>query len=360
MRGLGSGTPPSLMARPRVVVAKEAELDRAAARAVAACPSGAAIALGKAREEPAVERVVGKVGDMCHARAEDTRGGAWRPGIVRARRGTLAHARRLRRRRLAADLAPPHRLAHPEHHGDPLRPRRGRRGGGLHDLLHRTARRRRDQDEGGRREEPEPRADPRARGRSRRRQCRGERARPRRDAARVGRARLRDVSADGGRGHPLVPRSARSRAADGGRRIAGTSVAARSAAGTATGRRAAARLLSHLAPAVHDDQPRHLRRRHVLALRGRQRLRRASPAVSGSHAGRRRRGPAGRHPASRRALPLPADSRAGLLAVSGHAGGAGRPHSLAGWKLLSWYGPRIAAAFEVLPDLLGPRVAARD
>jgi ABC-type Fe3+-hydroxamate transport system substrate-binding protein len=37
----------------------------------------------------------------------------------------------------------------------------------------------------------------------------------------------------------------------------------------------------------------------------------------------------------------------------------GRIHLLDG-KLLSWYGPRIAAAFEVLPDLLGPRVAARD
>lgn len=37
----------------------------------------------------------------------------------------------------------------------------------------------------------------------------------------------------------------------------------------------------------------------------------------------------------------------------------GRMHLLDG-KLLSWYGPRIARALDVLPDLLGPGVAERD
>jgi ABC-type Fe3+-hydroxamate transport system substrate-binding protein len=37
----------------------------------------------------------------------------------------------------------------------------------------------------------------------------------------------------------------------------------------------------------------------------------------------------------------------------------GRIHLMDG-KLLSWYGPRIARALDVLPDLLGPGVAERD
>jgi hypothetical protein len=37
----------------------------------------------------------------------------------------------------------------------------------------------------------------------------------------------------------------------------------------------------------------------------------------------------------------------------------GRIHLMDG-KLLSWYGPRIARALDVLPDLLGLEVAERD
>ena len=37
----------------------------------------------------------------------------------------------------------------------------------------------------------------------------------------------------------------------------------------------------------------------------------------------------------------------------------GRIHLMDG-KLLSWYGPRIARALDVLPDLLDPGVAERD
>src|SRR5206468_3257584 len=56
------------------------------------------------------------------------------------------------------------------------------------------------------------------------------------------------------------------------------------------------------------------------------------PALSGGHASGGRRGPAGGHPASRRALSLPTGAREGLLAVPGDARRAGRPHSPDGRK----------------------------
>ncbi len=64
MRGLGSGTPPSLMARRGSSLRKSAEsIQRQHAQR--RLPQRHRDALGKAREEPAVERVVGKVGGAC-------------------------------------------------------------------------------------------------------------------------------------------------------------------------------------------------------------------------------------------------------------------------------------------------------
>ena len=212
------------------------------------------------------------------------------------------------------------RLAHPQHHGDPLRARaRGRRGR-VHDLLHRAARTASPPRRGSAaRRIPEARADPRPRARSRRsptsrRTC----GRTSRRSAGWGIPVLRDLSAHGGRGHRA---DARARAGHRGWPQRGARWRRRSSArlaeiARASGRpRARARVLSDLAQAVHDDQ------------RATRTCTTCSPSAAETtcSAGCRTRYPevdladvaraaTGRDPASRRALPLPPRPPRGLRA----------------------------------------------
>src|SRR4030095_12426036 len=90
------------------------------------------------------------------------------------------------------------------------------------------------------------------------------------------------------------------------------------------------RLLSDLAPALHDDQPRHLHPRHAGGGGRAERLRGGREALSGGHAGRGCRGGRGGHPAARRTVSLPPGPPERLRAVRRPTGGAGRPGSPCG------------------------------